>query len=288
MKKRREINIFSLSFLDLLSGALGAVIILYVAIPKNNLKIEQLEEKQKNIELIAENESLKDKLKEQEISLQEIKKKIEELESKEETIQVVESTPEEAKSPLDGNEENLDVGFKFKGKKVIFLIDTSLSMVDEDRMGQVKAGLKMLLTSMASEFEIEFVQFPFAQRAPFKTLWGRTMTSSKFNKVDAFEFLYRLKPTGATPTRDVLLFVLKNYEDISDIVLLTDGVPTLHNSNKKDDIYDILSAVRELNSKKVQINTIGVGTNFLSDKESDQYKFLSLLATETGGFFVGF
>ena len=35
MRKRRQIELFSISFLDLLSGALGAVIILYVAIPKN-------------------------------------------------------------------------------------------------------------------------------------------------------------------------------------------------------------------------------------------------------------
>jgi Mg-chelatase subunit ChlD len=288
MKKRREINIFSLSFLDLLSGALGAVIILYVAIPKNNLKIEETIEKQKNRELVVENEHLKKRLKDEKDRLVEMKNQVEALIVKQESKAVSQDLLEESKSSENGNEDNLDVGFKFKGKKVIFLIDTSLSMIDEDRMGQVKAGLKMLLTSMSSAFEIEFIQFPFAQRAPFKTLWGKTMTSSKFNKHDAFEFLYRLKPNGATPTRDVLLFVLKNYQNISDIVLLTDGVPTHHNSNKKDDIYDILSAVRELNTFKVQINTIGVGTNFLSDKESTQYKFLNLLATETGGFFVGF
>ena len=77
-------------------------------------------------------------------------------------------------------------------------------------------------------------------------------------------------------------------QEISDIVLLTDGVPTYHNSNKNDDIYEILRLVREMNFNKVQINTIGVGTNFLSDKTSDQYKFLSLLSTESNGFFVGF
>jgi uncharacterized radical SAM superfamily Fe-S cluster-containing enzyme len=82
--------------------------------------------------------------------------------------------------------------------------------------------------------------------------------------------------------------VLKNYQEISDIVLLTDGVPTYHNSNKKDDIYEILRLAREMNTNKVQINTIGVGTNFLSDKTSDQYKFLSLLSSESNGFFVGF
>jgi len=35
MAARKEINIFSVSFLDLLSGALGAVLLLFVIIPKN-------------------------------------------------------------------------------------------------------------------------------------------------------------------------------------------------------------------------------------------------------------
>jgi hypothetical protein len=38
MRKRRQIELFSISFLDLLSGALGAVIILFVAIPKEQNK----------------------------------------------------------------------------------------------------------------------------------------------------------------------------------------------------------------------------------------------------------
>jgi hypothetical protein len=286
MKKRREINIFSLSFLDLISGALGAVIILYVAIPKNIPKIEAPKIDEEKMALQKQKIEMEKKIEELQNQNTELLKQVtnkNELQKPEATQVVVEESKEES-----GTGPNLDVGFKFKGKEVVFLVDTSLSMLDEDRMGQVKAGLKMLLTSMPSEFKIEIIQYPLAQRAPFKTLFGSTMKANKINKTDAFDFIYRLRPHGATPTRDVLLFTLKNYETISDIVLLTDGVPTLHNSNKKDDIYDILSAVRELNKNKIQISTIGVGTNFLSDQTSDQFKFLSLLATETGGFFVGF
>ncbi len=38
---RKEINVFNVSFLDLLSGALGAVLILFIVIPKMDAKIEQ-------------------------------------------------------------------------------------------------------------------------------------------------------------------------------------------------------------------------------------------------------
>lgn len=270
MRKRREINVFSISFLDLLSGALGAVIILYVALPKNNVveatHTDPVQEMiQKDLE-VTQSELLKAK---NEISS-----------LKEKLIQ--------QKDPSPVTDNKFDVGFRFKGKNVVFVIDTSYSMTEEDRMGQVKAGLKMLLTSLPADYQIDVVQFPLGERAPFRSMWGSTRKTLNANKQDAFNFLYGLKPAGGTPTRDALLFVLRNYGDLSDIVLLSDGAPSLHNSNKKDDIYDILRVVRDENTRKVQINTIGVGSDFTRDKDNDQYVFLSLMAEETGGFFVGF
>ena len=44
---KKEINVFNVSFLDLLSGALGAVIILYIIVPKINIPIEEFEEQKK-------------------------------------------------------------------------------------------------------------------------------------------------------------------------------------------------------------------------------------------------
>lgn len=277
MRKRRAIELFSISFLDLLSGALGAVIILYVAIPKNHpvpsVKPDVEVEKLKS-EVSSSKEEI-DRLK-QELS-----------ETKEKLTSMSKAPETRVENPVAGGAD-LDVGFKFKGKNIVFIIDTSYSMTEEDRMGQVKAGLKMLLTSLPSSFKIEIVQFPLGERAPFRSMWGTTKEFLKVNKSDAFDFIYSLRPSGGTPTRDTLLFVLKNYEELSDIVLLTDGAPTYHNSNKKDDIYEILRMVREENRNKVQINTIGVGSNFFNDKLSEQYKFLSLLSSENNGFFVGF
>lgn len=275
MRKRRSIEVFSISFLDLLSGALGAVIILYVAIPKNQPKeIPQVDPARITLE--------KDLASSQKI-INDLKKELTEATTKIASMErvVVPEAP-----PASG--PDLDAGFKFKGKNIVFIIDTSYSMTEEDRMGQVKAGLKMLLTSLAGNFKIEIVQFPLGQRAPFRSMWGNIKDFTSINRSDAFEFIYSLKPSGGTPTRDALLFVLQNYDRVSDIVLLSDGAPTFHNSNTKDDIYEILRVIREQNTSKIQINTIGVGSNFLRDKLSEQYKFLSLLASENNGFFVGF
>lgn len=278
MRKRRAIELFSISFLDLLSGALGAVIILYVAIPKN-----------KPVEAPKEDivkEMLKKDLASSQSKVDELTKQLKEAMQKAATVHapVVENPPDE---PVAGG-ANLDIGFKFKGKEIVFIIDTSYSMIEEDRMGAVKAGIKMLLTSLPGNYKIEIIQFPLGERAPFRSMWGDIRDFKAMNKMDAIDFVQALKPSGGTPTRDTLLFVLKNYESISDIVLLTDGAPTYHNSNKKDDIFEILRLVREANPRKVQINTIGVGSNMLKDQTSNEYKFLNLLASENKGFFVGF
>lgn len=277
MRKRRQIELFSLSFLDLISGALGAVIILYVAIPKSQTApVPKADITQAKIS--QELESSKEKVAQLEKELEETKAKL--------------ATPKETVKTVDPDVQvggkDVDIGFKFKGKNIVFLIDTSYSMTEEDRMSQVKAGIKMLLTSLAGNYKIEIVQFPLGERAPFRSMWGNVKDFKGFNRSDAFDFIYSLRPSGGTPTRDALMFVMNNYDNISDIVLLTDGVPTYHNSNKKDDIYEILKLVRQNNREKIQISTIGVGSNFLSDQTSDQYKFLSQLSQENGGFFVGF
>lgn len=275
MKKRREINVFSISFLDLLSGALGAVIILYVAIPKNPPADPNKVDRSVVETYVQELKKADDELKKVKQQVLELNARILESEEKRKTTPVV--------------KEDFDVGFKFRGKKILFIIDTSYSMREEDRIGQVKAGLKMLLTALPPDYEVDIIQFPLGQRAPFKPLWGNIKGNSAEHKLEALEFIYSLKPYGGTPTRDVLLYALRNYKNsITDIVLLSDGAPSLHNSNIKDDIFDILKVVRESNVSKVQINTIGVGSDFIYDKTSTHYQFLSLLAEETEGFFVGF
>ena len=191
--------------------------------------------------------------------------------------------------PAPVEESGVDVGFKFKGRSIVFIIDTSRSMLEEDRMGQVKAGLKMLLTSMPSNYNVDIVQFPFGVRTPYRALFGKTQRLNGEIKADAFDFIYGLKPLGATPTRDVMNYVFKNYKDLTDIVLLTDGEPSQHNSSLKDDIYDLLGSIRKLNGgTSVQINTIGVGEEVLHDKSGKPYQFLRLLAEQNAGFFVGF
>ena len=56
----------------------------------------------------------------------------------------------------------------------------------------------------------------------------------------------------------------------------------------RDNINEILSMVEAINTNAVQINTIGVGRDFIRQSNDPKYQFLKLLAQKNGGFFVGF
>jgi hypothetical protein len=180
MRKRREIQLFSISFLDLLSGAQGAVIILYVAMPKNKPTEVDPTDATTKVALQKELTSAQSVIKNLNDELMKTRQSLVE-------AQDLKSTAENA-TPSQG--ANLDIGFKFKGQTIVFVIDTSYSMIDEDRIGQVKAGIKMLVTSLPNKYKIEIVQYPLGERAPFRTMWGSIKEASSMNKMDAFDFVY--------------------------------------------------------------------------------------------------
>jgi Mg-chelatase subunit ChlD len=289
MPKRRDSSPFNLALLDIITGALGAVIILYVAVPKANPLEDKIEEIQKSVEQKEENiKELKAELEQLKVLRASAEKAI--IENEELRNQITETqveVKEESKKENDG--QTLDIGFKFKGRSIVFAIDTSRSMLDEDRMSQVKAGLKMLLLSMPKGYAIDIVQFPNGRRTAYRPLFNQLKPLGIEAKYDAMDFIYAMKPLGATPIRDTLNYVFQNYKDITDIVLLTDGEPSIHESPIKDDIYDLLSHISKLNGvRKIQINAIGVGQEVLKDKTGNAYQFLKLLSEQHGGFFVGF
>lgn len=308
MSRRREIPGLNIALLDILTGALGAVIILYVAVPKGSTKKFEVEAKatmtvqEKQItKLHAEVRSKDEKVKELQKIVLELEGKNKQLQQRGEDQEVelqglrklasLKSGPESAEKPNEnwrGQGLPVDVGFKFKGKNIVFIIDVSGSMHREDRIGQVKAGLKMLITSMPNDYKLDVLYFPGRNRSYYQSLWGKLETLESHNKSDIYRFLLKLQARGYTPTRKVLTHVLKNYSEATDIVLLSDGAPTAGNSNKEADISRLLMDISKLNKREIRINTIGVGSSFLREKDSKAYVFLRELARDHGGFFFGF
>jgi hypothetical protein len=284
VRKRREIAVFSLSFLDILSGALGAVIILFVAVPKGAVKAPP------DPMVDPEKALLREQLKALRTDLAQTKQELSVAAVKHLELTEAKAKLEAQPVPITstGADQEADVGFKFKGKKLVFIIDTSYSMVEEDRMGQVKAGLKMLLTSLPPTYQVDIVQFPYGNRAPFRHLWGKLQDVTKNNRQEALQFIYGLRPNGSTPTRAVLEHALRTYHGASDFILLSDGAPSLYNSNKRDDVDEILQMVKAENHWGIQINTIGVGSDFIADQTTEEVRFLRELSNRHKGFFVGF
>ncbi|OUR97095.1 hypothetical protein A9Q84_12250 [Halobacteriovorax marinus] len=291
MAKRREINIFSISFLDLLSGALGAVIILFVAVPKAKDHEKLPEPPSQNIKIIAKNQSLKAEVDDLKLRMKDmqviLEKAIKERDAVKEEIKSKVKKVVKQKTPSKGTLD-ADVGFKFKGKNILFLIDVSGSMHLEDRMGQVKAGLKMLITSMPKEFKIDVIQFPGKNKSNHYSLWSYLQNLGANQKLEVYRFLSKLNPRGATPTRSALRYALSRYPGVTDIVLLSDGAPTIGNSRGLDNIYEIIEEVKTNNVRKIQINTIGVGSSFFSATSNPRYIFLKTLSENHNGFFYGF
>jgi uncharacterized protein with von Willebrand factor type A (vWA) domain len=292
MAKRREINIFSISFLDLLSGALGAVIILFVAIPKaKDIEKPKPKPPSQDIQVIAKNRALKGEVKELRAKVLELEKTIENtiVEKKKEVEKLAIKKKEKPSEQASAKgKQDVDVGFKFKGKNIVFLIDVSGSMVNGGRIGQVKAGLKMLITSMSKDYKIDVIHFPGKNGKTHYAHWSYLQNLGQDQKEELYKFLENLSPRGKTPTRSALQYALTRYDDITDIVVLSDGSPTVATGKGYDDIYDILNEVKRLNHKKVRISAIGVGALFLSNKASNRYKFLNGLAKDHNGFFFGF
>lgn len=292
--KRREVNVFNIAFLDLLSGALGAVIILYVAVPKTHVEMEpitpptpvtlhQSEVDAIKLPLIEKIEQLEKIVATRDKELSEIKEVVAQVE--EEEIEEAQESSEETSERQLGE---FAAGFTFKGKNLVFIIDVSGSMVLEDRMGQVRAGLKMLLTSLTEDYSIDIVFYPDGSRGLYRALWGHTQTMNRRNREEAFAFLNALFPFGSTPTRDVLRFVIGRYRHVTDIILLSDGAPTLPNSSQMDNIEDLLREIRTINRNNIQINTIGVGSDMVARQRTIKYQFLNDLAEQNEGFFHPF
>ncbi|EQC44015.1 VWA domain-containing protein [Bacteriovorax sp. Seq25_V] len=295
--KRKEINVFNISFLDLLSGALGAVIILFISVPKNEapeasskiVKATCTNEEKLLKQCLTDNEDQKKIISEGKLAKEELEKKVSSLQAELEKIKTKAKEESEIiqKSQSEGD-GSADTGFNFKGKNIVFIIDVSGSMQGE-KIGQVKAGLKMLIASMGKEYKVDVVYYPHSVNQDYYSLWGVTQSLHNLRvKEEVYDFLNNLVPKGNTPTRSAMLYAMSNYKEATDIVLLSDGLPTISGSRKVDDYKDLIKDILWHNGRSIQINTIGVGKMVFSSRGNDLYKFLKELSEKTNGFFYGF
>ena len=161
----------------------------------------------------------------------------------------------------------LPQGTKIK-KKVLFILDTSGSMSGK-KIEQAQRALAFCLNNLNKNDSFNIIDFD-DQVKSFKN--GLTLVTSQ-NVEDAIKFLNNCTADGGTNINEALqtgLDQIKGEGGLNLVIFLTDGLPTVGNTN----IKDILKNVKEKNNN-AKIFVFGVGydvnTHFL-DRLSQENK----------------
>lgn len=323
---KKEVQVFSMSFLDLLSGALAAVIILFIIVPKMDsesqdalealeglgAEIDQLDEMINSIEHSVDEEifqELQAQFEDLQEALEEAKERVEQLEQENEQLEAEIENLEQQLEEIQNYREWMENcgyalddpcppqrqasrGFQYQGKNIVFIIDVSGSMQSssEDRLSPVKAGIKMLLATMNDQYQTDLIRFPYISDCDYQSHFGQLKVINENNRQGLYSFLRSLNAGGGTPIKESLEYVLDNYSNVTDVVLLTDGVPGCRSSDDPEILVpQILDMVRQRNTGGIQMNAIGVGRDFFDDPSSLKVTFLEDLTAQNGnGFFIQF
>jgi Ca-activated chloride channel homolog len=116
-------------------------------------------------------------------------------------------------------------------KDVAFVLDTSGSMADGDKLVQAKKALQYCLANLNADDRFEIIRFSTEP----EPLFGKLTTASEDKVADAQKFVKGLKPQGGTAIFDALHQAMALRPEKSDrpyvVVFITDGMPTVGETN---------------------------------------------------------
>lgn len=324
----RDINIFNLSMLDVMTGAFGAVMIVIIVLLTQKIGVESMGCPELKEELVETSNQLVMAREE----LEEIKRKRDYRADPEERSAIARIRDSLMKRFTARDEEDSLIKLMIP-EKIVMAVDLSGSMspknnkYNEDRISQLRAALKMFVSSMDENYWLDIVYFPAfreninqKQCPDFEIKPELDPACRKFEfRDEAYDspelscykygyfagklvnlstekekqFFYNridcLEPYHDTPTREMMEFILNHpaYKDAEGIILYSDGEPDSIR-RKHDTVDELLAAINKLNSGNKRIFTVGVGKEFALGKESEAVDFLRKLAEQNRGFFTGF
>jgi Ca-activated chloride channel family protein len=138
-------------------------------------------------------------------------------------------------------------------KDVVFLLDTSGSMADDNKLQQAKKALEFCLRNLGDQDRFNIVRFS-TEAEKFQD----KLVTFQSHIDPTMDFVRKLKPTGGTNINEALVEALKLKEDNTRpflVVFITDGLPTVGETN----IKEILSHVKSENKAGTRIFCFGVG-----------------------------
>ena len=286
--RNRTIDIFNISMLDVISGALGAFLLIMLILMRfyEPNVVNELNAMQK--EMAQAQEAMKS----QAAMLEEAQQRLQ---------------AAEADAARQAQDLQQRLGFALKETEIVFVLDVSgsmkdndgvdgLSAKDEDRFTQVISGIKMLVATMSEQYSIEVVYFP-GQNGPADAMFGQLRQVTDAVKLEIYRRLQELPVGGATPTGEAMTMVLgPRYDAARTVVLLSDGEPCRLEGNScikllRPDLASLAERLAQAaNGGRKTINAIGVGSAFRieSAASADAVFFLRTLADRTDGFYIGF
>jgi regulator of replication initiation timing len=190
-KKNREINIFSISALDLFASAMGVFLLIAIVALPYYLKVDP--------EIVDE--------------IGQVKQKITKLE-------------EENKRLRDQQIATL-LGLSTSAKSFVLVVDMSGSMQAYTTI--VSETVDKIIESLSDEYKLQILGYHLENRLhPWKTPYNLAKMDANAKK-EAMVFMQSLTQmfSGGTPTKLALAEALKY--DAEAIILLTDGAPSFNN-----------------------------------------------------------
>ena len=309
MKKRsRELNIFSMSALDLFASALGAFILITIVLlpffPNLNMSgQEKAELAQAQAELVqakAELAQAQAELAQEKSKLEQAKAKAPKTESQlakrmealQQELERAKAEAAKAKGQLAKRVEALQreiddttvlLGIKTKAKKFAFVIDMSGSIYQpgqQDYRQFITLSIQDMLAAFKSEIEVCLIGFHAPNQRTALHYWPQSRAYFQVKKntrdrvVGQIEDWMRLV-NGGTPTREALLAAIALHPE--EIVLLSDGAPS-------EDWRMVVQAVTAENRRRIPIHAVAVG-NYVTDRKF--IDFLVQLTKQNNGYLVG-
>ena len=260
MKKRsREINIFSMSALDLFASAMGAFILISVVLFPFFANLGDLSESKKKEK--AELEQEKAKLQQEKARLEERVKALQQ----------------------EGDDTSVLLGIKTKAKKFVVVVDMSGSIyqpIRQDYRSFIILSVRDMLASFQSEIELVMIGFHAPNLRTQLHYWPENrhyfyVGKSTRNRVMSAINKWMNLVDGGTPTREALLAALVLNPE--EIILLSDGAPS-------ENWRQVVNAVTVQNRKRIPIHAVAVG-DYVTQR--DFIDFLVQLTERNGGYLVG-
>jgi Ca-activated chloride channel family protein len=152
---------------------------------------------------------------------------------------------------------SLDMKSKPVPKDVTFVLDTSGSMADDDKLVQAKKALRFCLANLNSDDRFDIVRFSTEP----EPLFGKLTSADPKAVADAQDFVAKLKPQGGTAIYDALGKAMALRPAKSErpyvVIFLTDGQPTV--GETKDD--SIVAETDKAANDGTRVFCFGMGTD---------------------------